>query len=302
MKTASTELKNILATGQYVQADCYEFSLLGGGVLRYTSYDTPIELDGDTFATGGETGPFFDRDGNRARVIQRLGLEVDELVFDVIPGDATIGSLSFLAACRMGMFDGATFVMRRAILAEPPARPLFPPVVPAAGAVTWFAGRVGPVDASRSMATFRIASYTELLNINLPRNLYQAGCVNTLGDDACGVDLDSYAATVTVLTGSTQSAINLTSAAAAGYYSQGKVVFNDGPNAGYWRMIKAFTAGAPAQITLMPALPSAPVIGNSITIYPGCNKDWSDGNGCVKFANQARFRGTPDVPTAETAV
>lgn len=302
MKTASTALKNILATGQYVLADCYEFSLVGGGVLRYTSYDTPIILDGNTFATGGTSGPFFDRQGNRAKVTQRIGLQVDEMVFDVVPGDAMIGSLSFLAAARLGMFDGADFVLYRAVLAAPPVPSILPPVTPAAGAVIWFAGRNGPIEAGRSMATFRIASYTELLNINLPRNLYQAGCVNTLGDEACGVTLSSYAATVSVLAGSTQTAINLTSAAAEGYYGQGKVVFNDGPNAGYWRMIKAFTAGSPAQISLMPALPATPVVGNSITIYPGCNKDWSDHNGCPKFSNQARYRGTPDVPKAETAV
>lgn len=303
MKTASPEFIAILATGQFALADCYQFDLVGGGVLRYTSFDTSIVLNGETFSAGGQTGPFVDRDDNRAKISQRLGLQVDELTFDIIPGAAQVGGMPFLHACRLGLFDGADFTLYRAALAgDGVGTGIFPPIVAAAGAVIWFAGLVGPVDAGRSMATFRIASHTELLNQNLPRNLYQAGCVNTLGDEACGVNLGALGVTTTVLSGSTAQVINVTSAQPSGYYSQGKIVFNDGPAAGFWRMIKEHTAGAPAQLSLMPILPAVPVDGNSITIYPGCNKSWDDANGCPKFANQARFRGTPFVPVAETAV
>jgi hypothetical protein len=41
--------------------------------------------------------------------------------------------------------------------------------------------------------------------------------------------------------------------------------------------------------------------GDAFQIYPGCDKTLSS-NGCAKFANTARFWGSPYVPVPETAV
>ena len=41
--------------------------------------------------------------------------------------------------------------------------------------------------------------------------------------------------------------------------------------------------------------------GDAFTIYPGCDKTLG-ANGCAKFANTARFKGYPFIPTSDTAV
>ncbi|HJT07365.1 MAG TPA: DUF2163 domain-containing protein, partial [Stellaceae bacterium] len=211
MKPASAALKALLATRSFAVGDLYTFTLIGGGVLRYTSYDTDIVYNGNTYASGGQGGPFFDRSDNKAKCHWKIGVEVDTLSFDVIPGGATVNGQPFLSAVRQGAFDGAELELDRAFFA-PPGQGSYPPVTvqPATGTVVLFVGRVAEVDAGRSLATFNINSHLELLNQNLPRNLYQPGCVNTLGDASCGVALASFAVTATAGAGSTASVINAT--------------------------------------------------------------------------------------------
>jgi hypothetical protein len=58
---------------------------------------------------------------------------------------------------------------------------------------------------------------------------------------------------------------------------------------------------APGTVSLIAPFPTAPASGDAFQIYPGCDKTL-DANGCAKFANTARFRGFPYVPSPETAV
>jgi len=171
------------------------------------------------------------------------------------------------------------------------------------GPVTLFTGRVAEVDVGRSKATFTINDFMELLDQDFPRNLYQAGCVNNLGDTACGVNLNALAVACTDAGGSTVSTINANLAVApTGQFNQGKVTFTSGVLNGVSRSVKLATAGAPGVITLLMSLPSAPTIGDTFNIYPGCDKTFAGTNGCPKFANTARWRGEDRIPIVETAI
>jgi len=296
MKPASSALKSLLATRRFYAADLYSFALAGGGNLRYCAGDRDIVANGLPYPAGGSTGPYFDRKDNKAKCHWKVGVEVDQLVFDVLPGSATVLGSPFLAAVLAGIFDGAELTLERAFM------PQYGDT--SAGTVILFAGRVAEIDCGRSLATFTVNSHLELLNLNLPRNLWQAGCVNMLGDASCGVNLASYAVGGAAASGSTASAVLALLTQATGYFDQGKISFTGGSNAGLSRGIKTWVAaggGAPGTVSLIAPFPVAPAAGDAFQIYPGCDKTL-DAGGCPKFANTARFRGFPYVPTPETAV
>ncbi len=293
MKPASQALKALLASRQFYAADLYTFTLAGGGMLRYCGGDRDISAGGNRFPAGGQSGPYFDRKDAKAKCHWKIGVEVDTLVFDVLPGSATVLGAPFLAAVRQGVFDGAELQLERAFM------PTYGDT--SAGTVILFAGRVAEVDAGRSVATFTVNSHLELLNLQMPRNLYQPGCVNNLGDASCAVSLASFATSGTALAGSSASVLTASLAQATGYFDQGKLTFTGGANAGLWRSVKSWVAGSPGTLSLLAPFPNAPAAGDAFTLYPGCDKTLGT-NGCAKFSNQANFRGMPYIPTPDTAV
>lgn len=292
MKAASSALLSLLASRQFFTADLYLFSLIGGGQLRYCSGDADIVWNGYDWTAGGMTGPYFDRSGNKAQCHWKVGLEVDTLTVDVLPGSASVLGTPFLSAVRQGMFDGAEVTMYRAFM------PTYGNV--AAGTVIMFAGRVAEIDATRSVATFNISSHLELLNQNMPRNLYQAGCLNSLFDSACGLNRAAYAVSGTAASGSTSVLVNATLGQATGYFDMGVLAFAGGANSGISRTVKTYIHGSPGTISLIAPFPGAIAAGDSFTVYPGCDKQ--QGTCQNKFGNLARFRGFPYIPDISTAV
>jgi uncharacterized phage protein (TIGR02218 family) len=295
VKPCSAPLKTLLATRQFYAVDLYKFILVGGGTLRYCSGDADISYNGELYTAGAQTGPYFDRQDNKAKLHQKIGTAVDTLVFDVIPGSATVLGEPFLQGIHSGAFDGATLILHRVFM------PTYGDT--SRGALRMFLGRVADIDAGRSIATFTINSNMELNNLDFPRNLWQPGCVNNLGDASCGVTLASYSTTgVAAASGSTNAVINATLSGATGYYDLGKIVFTSGALSGVSRSIKTCAFGSPTIITLLTPFPEAPATGDQFTITAGCNKNFTDSNGCPKFSNTARYRGFDFVPQPVVAV
>jgi uncharacterized phage protein (TIGR02218 family) len=290
LKTSTTALRDLLATRNFYAADLFTFSLVDGRVFYYSSGDRDIIANGNIYPCGGTTGPFFERVAQQnALVTWRRGLQVDSLVVDVDPGSAMIGPLPFLTACKNGLFDGAELQLERAYM------PTYGDTSP--GTVIMFVGRVAEIDAGRSYATFQIASHLELLNQKIPRNLYQASCVNSLFDASCGLTRAAYAVNGTVGAGSTGAQVNATLTQATGYFDLGTITFTSGLNQGLSRTIKAYTN--PSTLTLIAPLPEIPQAGDTFTAWPGCDKLSSTCG--AKFGNLARHRGFEFVPAAETA-
>ncbi|MCE9561883.1 MAG: DUF2163 domain-containing protein [Planctomycetes bacterium] len=292
MKPTNPTLNALLASRQFYVADLYTFTLVDGTVLRYCAGDQTITANSLLYTAGGQTGPYFDRTGNKAKCHWKCGVEVDTLTFDVLPGSATVQGVAFLSAVRQGVFDGAEMQLERAFM------PAYGNT--AAGTVIMFTGRVAQVVAGRSLATFTVNSHLELLNLNLPRNLYQPGCVNTLFDASCGLNRATFAVTGTASAGTIASVINATLAPATGYFDLGSIVFTNGANSGVSRSVKAYTKGSPGSLSLIQPFPVTPSPGDTFTAYPGCDKMQSTCQN--KFGNLANFRGFPFVPNAETAI
>lgn len=299
MKNIPAGVLTILATRNFNMAQLFTFTLDDGTVLRYTDGDIDLTYAGNTYSCGGQTGPYFEGDpngsGNKVRGHWKVGTSVDTIMFDVFPGlSGTVEGIPFLQACQQGFFDKAICKVDRVYM------PAGSYGDTSAGIVNVFTGIVGDVDGSRSMATFTVNGMTILLQQQLPRNIYQPGCMNTLYDSACTLARSAFAVNAAALTGSTKSVINATLAQATDYFSLGSIRFTSGQNVGFSRGIKTYVQGSPSVISLMSPFPFTPAIADTFTIYPGCDKLSTT---CAnKFSNLANYRGFDFVPENSTAV
>lgn len=285
MKSASTALIALLAGNQFVMADLLTLTTIGGSVYRYTSADIDLTVGANTFLSAA-CGVMFKR--GRTRVV--IGVEVDtlEVTFQASATGQLLGT-SFLAAVHNGALDGARLKLERVFM------PTWGDT--SAGTLVLFSGRVAESSFSRTEARVTVKSDLELLNIKMPRNLYQPACVHTLFDSGCGLSKSGHAVTGIVLNSSTALVVNCNHGQAAGYFDRGVVSFTGGANAGVTRNVKSYTPGV---LSLNYPLPHVPVYGDTISVYPGCDKKQATCSG--KFGNVASFRGFPYIPTPETAL
>ncbi|WP_034302549.1 DUF2163 domain-containing protein [Herbaspirillum sp. RV1423] len=283
MKNSTTALTNLLNSGQpFFMADLYTFSLINGTVLRYALWDSDISYLGNTFSS---SGPTFKR--SKIRLV--IGVEVDTLDLSVFANAShLINGQPWLQAARAGALDGAALRVDRVFMSAPPV-----PV----GGVIQFTGMVAPLIVGRTEAKITVASYFQLLNVQMPRNLFQPGCLHTLYDSGCGVARSSVAVGGSVSSASTTSIVSYSmSAYPTGYFDAGYLGFATGALAGTTRTIKSFSSPS---VMLLNPLPTTPSPGDTFYIYPGCDK--SQATCQNKFNNLPRFRGIPYIPVPETA-
>lgn len=283
MRTASVALVTLLNGSQTLAyADLYTFTLQGGGVLRYTSADVPVTYGGNTFALG----PLL----SRSRTKLGIGISVDDLEINISADSAVqVNGKAMMTFLASGGLDGARLKLERAFMVDWSTAP--------AGTLVMFAGRVSDVTMGRYEARLVVRSDTELLDVKVPKNLYQPGCMNTLYDAACGKSRAALtvANAVAAAPAPTKSVFGSTLGQAASYFDLGVVTFASGANSGISRTVKSYAGG---QVTLIAPFPFAPAVGDTFTIYPGCDKTQATCNS--RFANLQRFRGQPFIPVPET--
>lgn len=268
--------------------DLITLTLSGGSVFRWTSHDQVVSIGGTswTLGPGIATG----------RMKWTAGVEVDTLSLSLYArqGSTLINGVGLMPFINGGGLDGATVVVERAFRAAAGDAWV--------GKLHRFSGTVSDVDRpSRVEATITLRSEFEVLNQQLPRNVFEAQCDRTVYDTGCNVAKATYTVAGAV---SAVGALRLSfggtnlSTKPDGYYTLGAVVFTSGVNAGVRRTIRASTAAG--VITLVQPLPLAPSVGDTFSIYPGCDRSLAT---CTnKFANARRFRGTPYIPAADTVI
>lgn len=284
MKTASPALVTLLNSGEdYVEADCWEITLRGGSIIRWTSHESDISLDGQTYVAGPLVA--------RGAVTEKIGLETQTMPMDITAGDDDlIGSIPVIGFIRARGLDGANVKLRRAFA--------YSWTTPIVGAVIRFAGRVTSVrDIEGMQASVTVSSWLILLNVNSPPNLFQTGCNWTVYDPNCGLSAAAYTSTSTVAGPTTRTTFGSSLSQANGYFEQGRVTFTSGALLGTIATVKTYLAtGA---LTLVSPLPVAPTAGDTFSIVPGC--DLTKPTCGTKFNNLARHRGFPYIPVPEMA-
>lgn len=287
---ALASLLNGSGNRQLVMVDLYTFTSSAGTVLaRYTNGQQAVTINGTTWTLG----PLIKR--GRTRLF--IGLEVDTLDLTLAGNDSvTMGGVPLMRFIANRGFDDARLTLERAF--SPGPGQAFTGMLPL------FIGRVAAVrSVTRMECRITVNADTELLDMMIPRNVYQPPCMNTLYDAACGVSRAANTVSGTAQSASDSARMYFTHnlGAAEGTYDLGVLTFTGGANAGISRTVRSYqtTAGSGVnRITLMGPMPAAVANGDAYTITKGCDRQQSTCN--TKFSNLARFRGTPYVPTAES--
>lgn len=282
MKNVSGPLLALMqGNNTFTLADLYTITLSGGTILRYTDFDVDLVYGGNTFSA---TGPVFKRGKTR----EVIGLEVDTLDVEIYPkSNDLVAGVPMLAAVSSGAFDNAELILERAYME---------PVPTVVGTIRKFSGTFADVDAGRSGIRARINSDAAKLQIQLPRNLYQAACLHTLYDADCGLNRASFAVASSANTGSTASSVICGLSQATAYFDRGYIQFTSGALSGIKRTVKGYTTGS---VSIFNPFPAAPAPGDTFMIYPGCDKAMATCQ--AKFSNLTHFRGMPFIPVPETA-
>jgi uncharacterized phage protein (TIGR02218 family) len=291
MKPASSALSSYLNAARanpdvpLFMADTFTFTLLSGLTLCYTNVDVTFVYNGNTYL-----GNSVLVDGLKYKAA--VGLEVDQQQITVAARstDTISGGAPFLQALRDGSFDGCEIERDRVFFSDRIGGTVI-------GAVTLFKGRLGTVDQiGQTTAKLTVNSDLVLLDIDMPRNVYQPTCLHTLYDSGCTLVKNAFGTSGAVGSGSTASVINWSGASAN--FQQGSITFTSGVNTGATATVGSVVAGS--SLALLYPLESAPSAGDTFTVYFGC--DHTPGTCRSTFNNLASFRGFPFVPPPQMAI
>jgi len=260
----------------------------------FTDLDLDINYDNQTWKSSSL----------RFEGLQRkisIGTDVDEQTLKIwaAPGDTMFGS-NFLEGAQEGLLDGALLVRYRAIW----------PFVTGNAAVdvannqplaVWplFTGYVSSIDkGGASHVEMKVKSALMRLNVDMPRNFYQPGCLWTLfSQPGCTLNQDDYTITGTITSYTSTSLYlgggipNPTSGDGLPTYCQGRLLFTSGVNEG---LLTIMDSNDSEMLHLAYPLTQEPSPGDTVSYWPGCSKSF---NTCqVKFNNTTNFRGFDKVP------
>jgi len=226
----------------------------------------------------------------RSSLTFKAGIEMSECKLTISARAADVlGSLPVAAAIRAGLWSDATFLLARAY---------FDGTGALRGVLPRYQGSLATVRMVGGDIDITLKPPTQTLNRAVPP-VYQASCINTLFDAACGVSRTAYTHTASAASGSTATVVYTGRTEPAGYYNAGVLTFTSGAMVGLARTVRQHAAGG--AVTFFDPLPQAPAVGDAISLTPGCDRSLGDG-GCAKFANRLRYRGTPYIPKPETAL
>lgn len=179
------------------------YNLPTPSILQICSADIDVTVFGQTFTAGGRLASGIPAI-QRSKMSCKLGLEVSSEEIDIYADPSMqIGTNPILSFITQGLMDGATIYIQRGYSATPDFAG-----VASMGPVIAFSGTVAETKIGRSSTHLTIKSRTELLDLQMPRLLYNPGCQFTLFDSGCTLNPANYTFTGTVQAGSNVAVIN----------------------------------------------------------------------------------------------
>jgi len=273
-------LQTHLESGTTTLAWCWRLTRNDGAVFGFTDHDQPLTFDDTTFEP--ESG--FTASEIRAG----SDLSVDAQEAEGVLTSATITETDILD----GRWDNATVEIWRVNWADTTSRALLR------------RGAIGQVRRGRLQFVAEMRSLAHVLGQTIGRT-FQASCDAELGGTRCGVDLNAAAfkasGTVVSLSGDRGFAVSGLSGFAEGWFALGTLRWLTGTNTGRkTEVLSHTTSGAEVIVTLLEA-PVRPIeVGNTFSIFAGCDKRFETCQ--AKFANAANFRGFPHIPGQDTII
>jgi uncharacterized phage protein (TIGR02218 family) len=277
-KTISPALKEHLAQEVTTICSCWQMTRLDGVSFYFTDHDQDLAIDGNTYlaALGYQ----------RTAIQSSADMSVDNLDLQGLFDSSTLT----VEDLRTGLFDFADifiFVVNWADLTQ--------------GKLQMRRGKLGDIVATPSGTfTTQLRGLTQMLQQNVGE-LYTPWCRADLGDSRCKIDLVGggwqVAATVASVVDEANFTITVTEPRAVdGWFNEGVVTFTSGADDGRSMEIKFWTQAVSAVHLHLP-MPASIAIGDTLTLYPGCDKTVATCAG--RFNNMPNFRGEPYVPGAD---
>lgn len=278
MSGVSPAMQAVLnAGGPFVVADLYDILLPDGTELFWTSAQTDLLIGNQLY----QAGPPITRD----KISWKRGLDVDQVALTVLDDDSTlINGQALVAAVWKNLFDYAKVTISMFVSDS------WTNTAP--GGYELFTGVIGEIGSKGKEITLTVESPLARLKSTAPRNAVLPSCTNTLYDAGCTLLEATYSFAGTVGAAPSATSFPLSGIAEAdGYFTNGRIKFTSGANAGQVRGVKSYAGGV---ITLSYPLYTVPTAGDAVTAVAGCDYTRATCNG--RFANIANFRGFPYVP------
>jgi uncharacterized phage protein (TIGR02218 family) len=273
----SAALQAHLDGGATTLARCWAVTRRDGVVLGFTDHDRDLSFDGVTFrADSGLSG---------SAIEVGTGLAVDNGEVMGALRDAGLSGADLEA----GRFDGAPVRMWQVNWRDVTQQTLE------------FSGTLGDIRRKGSAFEADLRGLTQGLNRPVGR-VFQAPCGAVLGDAQCGFDLDDplyrIDLGVTNITGGRRFRWPILPGFEPGWFTHGRLDVLTGAAHGLWAAIKTDLSVPPGRVIDLWEPIRAPIAaGDQVRLTAGCDKRFDSCAG--KFANQANFRGFPDIPSAD---
>lgn len=268
MKTLSSALQTHLSRELATLATLIKITRTDGHVLGFTSCDKDVVVAGVTYKADGAF---------QASAIQnRAALSTDNQEMIGMIDGAIISE----ADLRAGLYDHArvdVYVCNWADLTQ--------------GVMQLRRGWLGHIRLMGGKYQAELRGLHDLLQRPFG-DVYAPECRYAFGDTSCGINLAAQTATGSVT--SMTDASRFTDSArseADGVFAYGLLTWQTGANAGLAMEVKQF---AGKQFTLWLAMPNAIAVGDSYSVYKGCDKRFAT---CQSvFNNAVNFGGFPYLP------
>lgn len=274
MKTLPPGLAAHLASGTTTLAWCWRLTRRDGTRQGFTDHDRDIVFDGTTFeAAAGFTA---------SEIKDAVGLSVDNLEVESALSSEGLSEQDLAA----GLYDDARVEIFRVNWQAPEER------------VLMRSGSLGEVRRAGIAFAAEVRGLAHYLQQPKGR-LFQFGCDADLGDQRCGINLNSPAYRGTGTIDSVASARRFTAAGlgafADGWFTRGLATFTSGANNGRAVEIKRHTfSDGMVTLELWQEPGEMLAVSDTFTVTAGCDKQLQTCR--AKFANVVNFRGFPHMP------
>jgi hypothetical protein len=299
MRPSNTLIRQILSSGTIDLVQLYDITLPTGQTYHFTNGDTP--LSGISVLTPqGTLGPFNYASGfiiQRGKLSQKIGVEAGQLDVSFAPqldyagGPPLIAGYPIQQAVRYGFLAGARISYNELYLNAA--------IGNNTSAVGYFSGTAQDIDADDIAAHLTVEDLLAYLgNQQMPRPLFGTGCFHHVYDQGCTL-LKATFTVSGVLTSVGDNAHFVARSQPTGYFKLGQLTFTSGANNGVSGPVNSFTN--PGAIAMGFPFPAAPAIGDTFTVYPGCDLQEAtcqNSNAAIgpPFNNGAHFAGEPFTP------
>lgn len=268
MKTLSPALQTHMGRELATLATLIKITRIDGIILGFTSFDKNIVIGGVTYLADGA----FQASG----IQNRAALSTDNLDIVGLLDSATISETDL----RAGLYDHARVDVYSCNWADLTQ-----------GTVQLRRGWLGQVKLNGGKYQAELRGLHDLLQRPFGK-VYSPECRHALGDSGCKINL--AAQTVTGSVSTITDAARFTDASRGevdNLFDYGLLTWTSGANAGLAMEVKSFIA---KQFTLWLPMPNAIAVGNTYSVYKGCDKRFTTCQ--TKFNNVLNFGGFPTLP------